>query len=240
MPHLTPAADQQTPTLRRPRISCLALAVMAATLAGQPALAQQDRMGPDAAVNRSQVERAPARILREVRNDERVRLTGSAHPRARTEDDRGPVQDDLVLERMILVLQSSEAQTQALAALQQAQQDPASPQFHQWLSPQDFADRFGVAAADIAAISGWLTQQGFRVDEVSAGGRSIVFSGTAQRVRAAFGVQLRQYERDGVRHIAHADEVQLPAALAAVVSGVASLHDFRSQPQHSARPFSTP
>jgi len=187
------------------------------------------------------------RVLREVRNEERIVRAGSAHSRARAEDDRGAVDDGLRLDQMVLVLQASAAQEQALAALQQAQQDPLSPEYRQWLSPQAFADRFGVAQADIDAITAWLTQQGFRIDEVSAGRRSIVFSGNARQVRDAFGVRLRYYERregrgdrrgdgsDRQRHIAHADPVQLPAALAEVVSGIASLHDFRSEPQHLAR-----
>lgn len=186
---------------------------------------------------------AVPRVLREVRNDERVTVPGSAHPRARAEDDRGAVDNALRLDQMVLVLQPSAAQEQALAALQQAQHDPASPDYRQWLSPQAFAQRFGLAQADIDAITAWLTQQGFRVDEVSAGRRSIVFSGNARQVREAFGVKLRYYERsDGIdrqRHIAHADPVQLPAALAEVVAGIASLHDFRSEPQHLATPLAT-
>ncbi|MEK6669339.1 MAG: IPTL-CTERM sorting domain-containing protein [Pseudomonadota bacterium] len=183
---------------------------------------------------------AVPRVLREVRNDERIAVPGSAHPRARAQDDRGAVDDTLRLEQMVLVLQASAAQEQALAALQQAQQDPNSPDYRQWLSPQAFAERFGVAQADIDTITAWLTQQGLRVDEVSAGRRSIVFSGNARQVREAFGVKLRYYERgDRQRHIAHADPVQLPAALAEVVAGIASLHDFRSEPQHLATPLAT-
>lgn len=179
--------------------------------------------------------RATPRVLREVRTDERVSLPGTAHPRARAQDERGTVDEALSLDKMVLLLTPSTAQQQALDALQQAQQDPASADYRHWLTPQAFAQRFGVARTDIDAITAWLTQQGFRVDEVSAGARSIVFSGTARQVRDTFGVTLRYYERQGERHIAHADEVQIPAALAGVVAGIASLHDFRSQPQHQAR-----
>ena len=186
---------------------------------------------------------AVPRVLREVRNDERIVRADSVHPRARPQDDRGPVDDALRLDQMVLVLQASAAQEQALAALQQAQQDPNSPDHRRWLSPQAFAERFGVAQADIDAVTAWLTQQGFQVDEVSAGKRSIVFSGNARQLRDAFGVKLHYYVHDsgrgdgsvGQRHIAHADPLQLPAALAEVVAGIASLHDFRSAPQHLAR-----
>lgn len=190
--------------------------------------------GPAGEVTTAEVRAIP-RVLREVRQDQRLRLAGSAHPRARAEDEREAVSDDLPLDKMVLLLTPSAAQQQALEALQRAQQDPASPHHQRWLSPQAFAQRFGVAQADIDAVTRWLSDQGFRIDEVSAGARSIVFSGNARQVRDTFGVALRYYERRGERHIAHADEVQIPQALAEVVGGIASLHDFRSQPQHRAR-----
>jgi pseudomonalisin len=215
------------------RVGATATAATAAALSSLalfavPAWAADDSVG-------SASERARPRIWREVRNDQRIKLRGSSHPRARTEDDRGAVDDALDLDQMVLVLKPSAAQEQALEALQLAQQDPASPEYRQWLSPQQFAQRFGVAQADIDAITDWLTQQGFRVDDVTPSQRSIVFSGNARQVRESFGVKLRYYERRGKRHIAHADAVQLPAALSEVVAGIASLHNFRSEPLHRAR-----
>lgn len=230
-------------TLRqRPRGVVIALAVAAsAALWGALALPSMAWAADDAAL--SARERLRPRVTREVRNDQRISLSGSAHPRARTEDDRGAVDDALRLDQMVMVLKPSAAQEQALDALQQAQHDPASPEYRQWLSPQQFAERFGVAQADIDAITAWLTQQGFRVDEVAPSQRSIVFSGNARQVRESFGVKLRYYERQGERrserHIAHADAVQLPAALSEVVAGITSLHNFRSAPLHRARTLGT-
>ena len=176
-----------------------------------------------------------ARVSREVRNNERVALPGTAHPRARAQDDRGPVDGAVKLDRMVLLLTPSAQQQQALDELLQAQNDPASPQYRQWLTPAEFGARFGVASADVNAITGWLGQQGFQVDEVTPGARHIVFSGNVRQLRESFGVALRRYERDGERHVAHTDEVQIPQALSGVVAGIASLSDFRSRPQNQAR-----
>lgn len=221
---------------RRRGLTRLGWGLLIAAMGGSGLAHAAEDVGAGLAQRHAPAPLAEPRVHREVRSDERIAMPGSAHPRARAQDDRGAVDDALRLDQMVLVLQPSAAQAQALAALQQAQQDPNSPEYRQWLSPQEFADRFGVAQADIDAITAWLTQQGFRIDEVSAGRRSIVFSGNARQVREAFGVKLRYYERsDRQRHIAHADPVQLPAALAEVVAGIASLHNFRSEPQHLAR-----
>src|SRR5436305_1354387 len=46
------------------------------------------------------------------------------------------------LERMLLLLEPSPAQRQALDAELEAQQTPGNCEYHRWLSAQQFADRF--------------------------------------------------------------------------------------------------
>jgi subtilase family serine protease len=60
------------------------------------------------------------------------------------------------MERILLQLSSSPEQEAALAQLLAEQQDPASPRFHQWLSPEQFGEQFGAAPEDIATIVAWL------------------------------------------------------------------------------------
>src|SRR5277367_1566414 len=130
------------------------------------------------------------RIRAEV--DERliVRLAGNLHPMARPEYDEGPTEPDFRMQRMILSLQSSAAQEQALERLIEKQQDPGSPQYHHYLSASEFADRFGVSRGDVNRVTAWLEGHGMTVDEVPEGNRSIVFSGTASQVQSAFGVEI--------------------------------------------------
>jgi hypothetical protein len=169
----------------------------------------------------------PNRLQKPIVESEVLTLTGNTHPLARPEFDRGVVSADLRMDKMMLHLTPSAAQQAELDALVEAQHDPQSPLYHQWLSPAEYGARFGVSDADLAKVTAWLTGHGFAIDEIPAGRRLIVFSGTAGQVADTFHTEIHRYQVDGVMHIANAQDPQIPAALAGVVGGVVSLHDFR-------------
>jgi len=160
-----------------------------------------------------------------------VTLAGNVLPRARTGFDEGAINANTRLDRMLLVLQSSAAQQSALDELVEAQQDPGSPLYQQWLTPAEFGAQFGVDGPGLALVTAWLAAHGFTVEEISAGRRLIVFSGTAAQVSSAFHAELHQYLVDSVEHIANSSDPQIPAALAGVVGGVVTLNDFRRTSQ---------
>lgn len=162
------------------------------------------------------------------------RLAGTTHPEARPENDVGRAAADLPLNRILLVLKSSSEQQAQLESLLAAQQDPASPQFHKWLTPQEFGQQFGIAQQDIDTISRWLTRMGLQVGTVANGRRTIEFSGSASQVERAFHTEMHYYLLNGTRHLANSTDIAIPSALASVVSGVASLYDFYPVPLHSA------
>ena len=165
--------------------------------------------------------------------DERmVQLNGNTHPMAQPEYDRGPAPDSLPAERMLLVLQRGPDQEAALSQLLEDQQTKSSPQYHQWLTPAEFGQRFGPADADIAAVTKWLQSQGFRVNRVAAGRTVIEFSGTAGQVRQAFRTEIHKFVVNGEEHWANASDPQIPAALAPVVRGFVSLHNFFKKPMY--------
>jgi subtilase family serine protease len=176
---------------------------------------------------------AQDRITGAVDDHRTVTLTGNRPAMARSEFDAGATSPDFRMDRMILVLQSDAASQAALESQVAAQHDPASPQFQRWLDPAGFENQFGVSAADVARVVEWLTSQGFSIDEIPAGRRSIVFSGTAAQVETAFHTQIRTYLVAGQMHHANATDPQIPAALAAVVAGPVSMHDFRRAPMHT-------
>ena len=170
------------------------------------------------------------RINAALSESQLVPTNGSVHPALRVATDLGSVDDATLLSRMVLSLKVDATQEAAQTAFLQALGDPTSPDYHHWLTPASYAQHFGVAPQDIAAVTGWLKSHGFTIDEVPAGGRLIIFSGTAAQVRAAFHTQLHYYNYKGVKHIANPTIPQIPAALAQVVDGLMSLHDFRAQP----------
>ena len=139
------------------------------------------------------------------------------------------------LEGMTLVFSRTAAQQTALDALVAAQQDPASPQFHQWITPELYAAQFGVAASDISTVESWLQQQGFAVGAVSRSRDRISFSGSAAQVESAFGAPLHYFRAPAEpsdatppeTHFAPATDLTLPAALSSSVLAVENLSDFR-------------
>ena len=156
----------------------------------------------------------------------RVTLTGNVHPLARAENSRGAVADSLPMQRILLLLKRSAAQQAALQSLMEAQQDKSSPSFHKWLTPDEFGKQFGPSDADVQAATDWLSAQGFANVRVARGSNVIEFSGTAGQVRQAFGTTIQNYEMNGTMYVANASDPQIPAALAPVISGIVSLHNF--------------
>ena len=165
-------------------------------------------------------------------------LQGNVHPLARAEFDLGAVNANMRLERMLLVLSPSAEQQIALDALVEAQQDPSSPQYQQWLTPDEFGAEFGASDTQLAQVTSWLAAHGFAIDEIPPGRRLVVFSGTAGQVFDAFRTEIHNYRVNGAMHIANASDPQIPAALAGVVDGVVTLSDFRRTSQVATqRPF---
>lgn len=162
-------------------------------------------------------------------------LEGNVPPLARPEFDQGIVNTDMRLDKMVLALKPPAAKQAALDELVATQQDPASPNFHQWLTPEEFGVQFGASDSELSQVTTWLTGHGFAVEEIPASRRMIVFSGTASEVFEAFHTKMHRYRVGDAAHIANSEDPQIPEALAGVVSGIVSLHDFRHRPQIAAR-----
>jgi subtilase family serine protease len=168
----------------------------------------------------------PSRIVEPIDETRLVRLTGNTHPLAAPEFDLGLADAGLALERMQLVLKRGPEQEAALERLMTAQYDSASASFHHWLEPEEFGRLYGPSDADLAAVTNWLENHGFQIYRVSNGRVTIEFSGTAGQVREAFHTEIHQYRVKGVEHIANDRDPEIPEALAPVIAGVASLHNF--------------
>ena len=208
----------------------LALVILALGLAGWPQADAQTSAGP-----------ARPLITQLVNEASLATLAGNTRPEARNPaNDRGRVADDLPLPHMKLQLRRPAAQEQALQTLIDQLHDPASPNYHHWLTAAEIGVQFGPAESDIAAITGWLAQQGFTVNAVSPDRMSIDYSGTAGRVRAAFHTEIHNLSVNGLAHFANVSDPVIPAALAPAVVGIVSLNDFRPHAMAVHRPQASP
>ena len=140
--------------------------------------------------------------------------------------DIGPADPGFPVAAITLQLQPSAAQQADLRHFLAAQQDPASPDFHNWLTPEQFADRFGLSHPDITKVADWLRTQGFHVDSIARGRTWINFSGTAGQLQSAFSLHMRRYRLNGRIHYANADQPVIPTAIASLVAGLRGLNDF--------------
>jgi uncharacterized protein (TIGR03437 family) len=204
--------------MNRRLIASACLALFPASLA----LAQQGRLG--------------------VPRDQRtVVLKGNLNPKANAGDDRGLVEDDHRITGMTLVLKQSPAQQVAFAQLLHDQQTPGSPDYRNWITPEQYADRFGLSLSDFAGMSSWLKAQGFSVDYQARGRNWILFSGSARQVSSAFHTSLHYFQVDGQLHFSAIGEPSIPATLEPFVLAIRGLDDFRlSPPNRTFKPLAGP
>jgi subtilase family serine protease len=174
----------------------------------------------------------PDRIAGSIESRQMVTLPGSVHPKAQPQFDQGPVDPSYQLGYITLIVAPSPSQQAELDQLLAQQQDRSSANFHKWLTPEQYAARFGMSQSDITKITGWLESQGFTVLQVPRGRNSVIFSGTAAQLQNAFNTEIHRYDVNGERHIANSSPLSLPAALSGVVTGVRGLHDFRLKPMY--------
>jgi subtilase family serine protease len=207
-------------------------ALLVAVLILFSSLASWPQIAPTNDPGRNSLSVRPVdRVAGQIDETQVVALPGSRHPSATPKNATGDVPQDQRMERMVLVLRADSAQEKALEELIRAQQDPGSPYYHQWLTPQSFGKRFGISQNDLAQVVKWLQGHGMEVNEIPASGRSVVFSGSVAQVQSAFHTSIRKYLVGGESHYANATDPEIPQAFAGVIHGVVSLHDFLSASQ---------
>ena len=152
-------------------------------------------------------------------------LKGNTHPLARPEFDLGMAPASMPMSRMLLVLKRSPEQESALEQLLDDQQNKNSPNYHKWMTPEQFGQQFGPTDADMQTITSWLQSHGFQVGRTQ--GRAVLeFSGSASQVQEAFHTTIHKYLVKGEPHWANASDPQIPAALTSAVAGLASMNNF--------------
>jgi subtilase family serine protease len=179
----------------------------------------------------------PDRIAGTIDASRMVVLAKSLHPKAQPQSDLGLVDPSLKLTYMTLLMSPSAAQQKALDQLLAQQQDRSSASYHKWLTPQQFAERFGLSQNDLNKITAWLNSEGFQILSVGGGRNSVSFSGNAAQVQKAFATELHRYNVQGEEHFANASPLMIPATLKGIVSSVMGVHSFLPRPASRKRSF---
>jgi subtilase family serine protease len=214
--------------LRRIVASTFVLAIFCVALLCAPLPAQQASQGTTVSPLITQ-----ALITQEIDESQLTTLTGNTYPLARPQFDLGSAPASLPMERMLLVLKHGEAQHAEMIRLLDEQQDKSSPNFHKWLTPDQFGKQFGPTDSDMQIITAWLQSHGFTVGSTK-GRTALEFSGSASQVEEAFHTPIHKYVVNGEQHWANARDPQIPTALVPAVAGIVSLHNF---PRRAANQF---
>ncbi|HTB98081.1 MAG TPA: protease pro-enzyme activation domain-containing protein [Terracidiphilus sp.] len=185
-----------------------------------------------------------ARIQSEIAPGDTVPVKISTRPWAQPQYDAGRMAADARLTSMSIVFNRTAAQEADLNALLAAQQNPSSPLYHQWLTPEQYGARFGMAQSDLDKVETWLQQQGFSIDYVAHGKTYIQFSGSVGQIELAFQTQMHNYQVQGAKHFAPSTPLLVPAAIAPTIETIRGVSDFKPHAFHiptsrNARPAYT-
>ena len=161
-----------------------------------------------------------------IDDNDTVILHGNVNTLARPEFDHGETSASLPMERMILTLKLSPEKQAKLDGFLSELHDQSSPNYRQWITPEEFGERFGPATDDIDAITRWLSSHGFVVEQVAKGRTWINFSGTVADVERTFHTQIHEFDVKGRLHHANVQAPSIPRGLADLVVGIVSLNDF--------------
>ncbi|SIT49372.1 putative Sedolisin [Paraburkholderia ribeironis] len=147
--------------------------------------------------------------------------------------------DSYPLSGLRIVLKPDAARQTKLNQLLVAQNDPASPHYHKWVTAQEYGNSFGASDTDVEAVKAWLISQGFSVSAVYPSKSLIAFDGTSGMVKAAFNTQMKRYRKaavpghpqDSGEYIANDGNVWIPQTLARVVGNVVGLSEEKNVTQ---------
>jgi subtilase family serine protease len=167
------------------------------------------------ALSRPAAAGEPAMTLEGNHPDQAAEIVGAAQARpART-----------LAMRLTMALRSRSDLDRLLAE----QQEPSSPEYHRWLTPDEFTNRFGPAAADLTRVTDWLKRKGFAVDSADASTREVWFTGTVAQAERAFAFKITA-SADG-RWYSNLSDPTLPAEIAPLVESIHGLDNLlHSQP----------
>jgi subtilase family serine protease len=165
-----------------------------------------------------------------VSNTDLVPLSGNVHQFARAQFDAGEAPSSLRPSGLDIVFTKTPEQVQALQQLLAAQQDPKSPQYHKWLTPAQYGQRFGASDATLAAVTNWLKSNGLSVGQLPPGRGHLPFFGSKAQVEGALHTRIHLFAAAGEQHYANVSAPFIPASLTSAITAIRGLNDFHPRP----------
>jgi len=177
----------------------------------------------------------PDRIKGDLAAGTKIALRGNVHGLARPGNDLGRADGTRMLHGISVAFRPSPAQQKDLDQFIAQLGDRSSPNYHKYLTPKQFGERFGMSRNDLRKVTDWLQSQGFSNFRISNSRNQITFDGTFAQIESVFSTQMHNYLVDGEIHFANATNPSVPAAISDAVIGLGNIHDFRPKPRARVR-----
>src|SRR5579863_2737950 len=169
------------------------------------------------------------RITAQVDDSVRVTLRGSVPRLARPDYDQGEAPAATEMTHVRLFLDRTPERDAALRRYLADLIDKSSPNYHKWLTPDEFGSLYGPADCDIAAIEHWIESEGLTVVTAPKGRTSIEFSGRVALIEQVFRTSIHSFKNGDEEFLANVTDASIPAALATVVTGIVDLDTIPSE-----------
>jgi len=177
----------------------------------------------------SQAPSLGRRIASNISDAQTFVLRNSTNPAVvnRLAADLGEAPSSQRMPRLSIHFSLTASQQADLDQLLADQQDRRSSQYRKFLTPEDFAARFGLGSADLSSVTRWLESHGFSNIVPARARTSISFSGSVAQAESAFHSRIHRFSLNGETHLANTTDPELPRSLESVAVGIGGLNNFR-------------
>jgi pseudomonalisin len=158
-------------------------------------------------------------------------LRGHVPAWAVSANDRGAVAPGTSL-RLTFVLSRSPELQASFTQLLADQQNPSSPRYHQWLTPQQLGEQYGPTQHDVDALTGWLGSQGLRVLETTPSRVFVSVVGDAPTVAGALATSFHTFNDNGSSRISATVDPSIPTAFASIITSISGLAETDIHPMN--------
>lgn len=133
-----------------------------------------------------------------------------------------------------IALTTDDARQSALAQYLTDLTRTGSDSYHHWLTPAEFATRFGATDAEVSQATAWLESQGVHITGTNAAHTLLQATSTVAIARNLFAADLRQAQVAGSLHVVTVGDLSLPETAPQVIGAVSGLDDLDSSPLATA------
>jgi subtilase family serine protease len=110
-----------------------------------------------------------------------------------------------------------------LDSLLSAIYDPQSPQYHQYLTPDQFNQLFAPAPDQVQQVVSFLQGQGLTVTSIAPNNLLIDATGSVAQVEQAFNIQINNYQEGNQTFYANATSPSIPTSISPLITSIGGL-----------------